>query len=774
MHRSRQSTFHRSRVGLAALAGAMLAAAGPLSTANGSPVGANETLVGTSRVDEADLMPAARAYVQPGLTSAVEAGPVTALITIRSSDLLGAARRTAATAEAQATSKLTGQAARADSAFSLRRTAANKAYLASARGAFAARKVNIEAGHADIEVGRDFTSLPVIEVKLDSPTDITKLAADPGIESVTIPEIYTKTADPDLKLIGQSAVEKLGDDGAGTSVAVLDTGLDYTKSTSVFGTCPGSGCAVPVDRDFAPDDHSLDGDDDLHGTNVASLVRKVAPKTKVIAGDVFSGKQARQDDIMAGLQFVADNAAAFNIKAVNLSLGGETRYTSACSDSPYVAIFSTLIDLGVQPVVAAGNSAFQGGKYVDGVSSPACAPGAFVVGAVYDGKHKNLGWGQDNNVCNDAKAVADQPTCFSQGGALVDVMAPGSFESGGSGIPKLSGTSQATPHVAGAIAALASGDPADSSAVIASVIRSAGHPITDSRSGVSVTVPRLDLVSARAALRHGAIISNGEVQLGVNDLADLNVENQRPDSLGNTTFGLRLIGPGLDDVAPGCPCEGWGVADTDSGISGYADEASGRFGLTAAKFTHSEDEAKSVVIAGGQLEVTHKFHATDATDSLFQVDVSIKNIGSDTMKDVVYRRLVDWDMPPTTFSELVTIQSGNASKIRFTSDNGFASANPLSPGNAITFTGNATRNGPADHGALFDLGLGQLKAGSSTSFKLYYGAALDEARAIEALKAVKAEAYSLGEPQRADDATQGAPQTAILAFTKIGGKAIKF
>ncbi|MCX7594124.1 MAG: hypothetical protein N2235_10250, partial [Fischerella sp.] len=63
-----------------------------------------------------------------------------------------------------------------------------------------------------------------------------------------------------------------------------------------------------------------------------------------------------------------------------------------------------------------------------------------------------------------------------------------------------------------------------------------------------------------------AIISNGTIQLGVNQEGHLNVPGGTPSSgSGTTSVGLRFLPTNADGTAPGCLCEGWGVADAESG-----------------------------------------------------------------------------------------------------------------------------------------------------------------------------------------------------------------
>src|SRR5207237_9850905 len=118
--------------------------------------------------------------------------------------------------------------------------------------------------------------------------------------------------------------------------------------------------------------------------------------------------------------------------------------------------------------------------------------------------------------------------------------------------------------------------------------------------------------------------------------------------------------------------------------------------------------------------------------------------------DLRYRRVMDWDIEPTAFREfvsVVTVQGASrAENVLFSSDDGFASANPLSARSAILFSGDAIDSGPSDHGALFDFGFGTLPAGKSFKFNIYYGAAATEAEALAALATVRAEVYSFGQP----------------------------
>ena len=168
--------------------------------------------------------------------------------------------------------------------------------------------------------------------------------------------------------------------------------------------------------------------------------------------------------------------------------------------------------------------------------------------------------------------------------------------------------------------------------------------------------------------------------------------------------------------------------------------------------------------------VTHNYHPS-VTSNLFEVGVTIENISTNVAR-ALYRRVMDWDVEPTAFREYSTIIKGTSTNLIFTSDNGFASPNPLIPGGSILATGTFIDSGPADHGALFDFDFGLLQPGETTSFKTYYGAAGSEVAALNAIGRVGAEAYSFGQPSTVNGATLGTPNTFIFAFGGIGGSAL--
>jgi hypothetical protein len=283
----------------------------------------------------------------------------------------------------------------------------------------------------------------------------------------------------------------------------------------------------------------------------------------------------------------------------------------------------------------------------------------------------------------------------------------------------------------------------------------------------------------------GAVITNGTVTLGVNDTGDLNLSDPsdpNPDPTRRLR-GVTFVPTGNDGTRGGCLCEGWGAANVDPDpaltFSGKANEAQLPATVTPVSFTSTASTATSVTTVGGRLRVTHEFRPFSGSPNLYEVLVTLENIGSQTLGDVRYTRLMDWDVEPTPFHEFVTIRRGTASALRYSSDDGFADDDPLGVRDpAADLTDPASQNvdiqhaGPLDHGALFDFGFGALAPGGVKTFSIFYGAAPTEAQADDAVAAAAAEVFSYGQPQTPGGTLDDTVNTFIFAFRSVGGAPI--
>lgn len=182
----------------------------------------------------------------------------------------------------------------------------------------------------------------------------------------------------------------------------------------------------------------------------------------------------------------------------------------------------------------------------------------------------------------------------------------------------------------------------------------------------------------------------------------------------NTHVGF--VNPaGQDYILPGTPRDSWGIAS--SAGSAYADYQNfGTAGITGTSITPGLNSATAIsMLANGiQLTQTYNFFAPN----ILSIQEFITNTTNAAISNVIFRRNVDFDVPPTAFNENIFGVLGSNSAVVGNSNNGFENPDPTNP---FTSQCGASCNLVGDLGVGIDLGLGTINAGSSATFAYYYG-----------------------------------------------------
>ncbi|MGC4031879.1 MAG: S8 family serine peptidase [Tepidisphaeraceae bacterium] len=279
--------------------------------------------------------------------------------------------------------------------------------------------------------------------------------------------------------------------GTGQTIAVIDSGIDYTHPS--LGGGFGPGFKVVGGHDFVDNDD--DPMDELgHGTEVAGVIaakpaststgdqyQGIAPDAKLVAlrvDDADFDTPVPDSKIEAALQWVIDHREEFGITIVNVSYG-QGFYDSPTVSTVYGDEIVALRDAGVTIVASSGNGGVSSNQ---GINSPAADPSVISVGSV---------------------ALDGTISTFSQRGSNLTLLAPGeeiqtTFLGGGYGLEE--GTSFAAPIVAGVVALMRNIDSTLKPADVTSILRASGVATFDGgASGSNVTrliYPRLDMLNA--------------------------------------------------------------------------------------------------------------------------------------------------------------------------------------------------------------------------------------------------------------------------------------
>ena len=417
---------------------------------------------------------------------------------------------------------------------------------------------------------RRFTDMPVMAFDA-TPAMLARLAVDPSVAEIQPDRLLRPSLVQSVVTAGADVTTAAGFGGAGVAVAILDSGIDAAHPFfggrvaaeacfSANGDCPGGSTAESGPGSAAP---CSIANQCFHGTHVAGIAagfdairHGVAPMADIIAVQVFSVFSGAADcgasgpdpcilsynsDILAGMAWV-NNLVGFTIGAVNLSLGSGA-YSSQGQCDGQNGVTKNAIDIlvanGINVVAAAGNAADT-----SAIDEPACISSAIGVAGIDDSL--NVYVNSNSNWMVDIFAPAVQ----------VQSSVPTAYIS--SGFRNATGTSMATPHVAGALTVLRSLLPGATAFELRTFLEDPFAPLfTDPRNGV--TKPRLRVDgSARG-------IAPGDCFDGLDNDGDGDVDH--PGDPGCVS-GFAIEDPACDD---GLDNDGDGAIDWDGGFGGVAD-----------------------------------------------------------------------------------------------------------------------------------------------------------------------------------------------------------
>lgn len=333
-----------------------------------------------------------------------------------------------------------------------------------------------------------------------------RLQNNPQVLAISLDmPVYPELAESTQVIRAAEARSTFGVNGAGVTIAVLDSGVDSSHPDLarriIAQHCFTHSACAPNGTNEGESAQDVHG----HGTRVTGILASqgsispqgIAPGAAIVAVRVMDDLgQGWTSDVIAAIDWVIANQSKLGVKVMNLSLGGG-RYTGICDDQDaitlvYAEAIQRARDAGITVFAAAGNQAETNALVV-----PACVSGAIAVGGTYDADIGTRNWGS----CVDTKTAADKVACFSNSSEALDLLAPGAdirTTAIGGLVTNDAGTSMATPHAAAVAALMLHEDPGLTPDEIERILKETGVSVTDPRT--ARVTPRIDAYAALKAI----------------------------------------------------------------------------------------------------------------------------------------------------------------------------------------------------------------------------------------------------------------------------------
>ncbi len=306
---------------------------------------------------------------------------------------------------------------------------------------------------------------------IDKVPEVTYL---PGLILLEADVLFYPSLDNSIDSIGTDVIwDEFGFRGEDTTIAILDTGIDFNHESlddlddnpetddpkiSVDSEGMLAFYNANTDKEY-PEEQPHDSGS--HGTHCAGIAAGtggasgtysgVAPQANLVGVIALDGGSGDEGDLLRAVDWTIENKDRFSIDVMSLSLGGPIVIPGATNtgDSSISQALDIAVEAGIVTVVAIGNGNLGIAAHPGSASYPGDSVKAITVGSVNDNHNREIY--SSRGPTGDGRL---KPDVMAPGGAIMSANA-----GSGDGYVSYSGTSMATPHVAGFAALMIQANP---------------------------------------------------------------------------------------------------------------------------------------------------------------------------------------------------------------------------------------------------------------------------------------------------------------------------